>query len=218
LAPAPDASTAALGLDEQAASIQRPLPESRVNEARPVEASAPAVGGEIERPPPHDVGLPSAPPSSDVLTVPTTSRSSEPPLAVVTIQTGDTLPMLVRSVYGRVDDTLVDAVQLANTGVDRGRLPSPGQRLRFPPAEPAAMVHKLGDRRYVVHLFTTSDPMDQRIRKLSVDVGATGRMVRVIPVSLWTGCDNCYRVWIGEFTSQHEAEAVYRRVHPGNAA
>jgi phage tail protein X len=85
-----------------------------------------------------------------VLTVPVAAQSSERPVAVVTMQTGDTLPWLLHSVYGRVTHTVVDVVQLANPSLDGDRLRS-GQRLRFPPIEPSAMVHRPALRRPPPH-------------------------------------------------------------------
>jgi phage tail protein X len=162
--------------------------------------------------------VPSVPPSSDVLTVPTASRWPERAVAVVTMQKGDTLPWLLHNVYGRTDNTVVDAVQFANPGVNSADLLKSGQRLYLPPVEAAAMVYQLADRRYVVHLLTTSDPTDLRFRRLSADIAASGRKVRLVPVRLWTGCEACFRVWVGEFSSRGEAEAFYRHARPENAA
>jgi phage tail protein X len=159
--------------------------------------------------------VPSPRPFTDVLTVPAATRSLERPVAVVTVQTEDTLLWLLSSVYGRVDETVIDVVQLANPSV---ALPRAGERLSLPPVKSATMVHMLDDGRYVVHLLTTSDPADRRLRRLRPDILASGRKIRLVPVRLWTGCEACYRVWVGEFESRSEAEAFYRHVRPWDAA
>jgi general secretion pathway protein A len=208
------------GESGDAASLEPAAPEAEVTDTlRRESAVTPAdrTGVLRGRPGGEGAGIPSVPRSAEVLTVPAAAQSSERPVAVVTMQTGDTLPWLLHSVYGRVNHTVVDVVQLANPSVDGDRLRS-GQRLRFPPIEPSAMVHKLAERRYVVHVLTTPDPADRRVRKLSADIVASGRMVRLVPVRLWTGCGTCFRMWAGEFRSLDEAEGFYRRMRPGDAA
>jgi hypothetical protein len=94
----------------------------------------------------------------------------------------------------------------------------PGRRLYFPAIQPATMVHKLAEGRYVVHLLTAPNPASPVLQRLGNDVTAAGRLVRLVPVSLWTGCTTCVRVWAGEFSSEREAEAFYRRMHPEDRA
>ena len=183
-------------------------------------AAAPVVKTEasLARP---EVAVPESPsvlPSAALPPVPVASRPERAAVAVVTVNTGDTLSWLLYSVYGRADETVVDITQLANPDLDDVDQLRTGQRLRFPQLEPSAMIHKVADGRYLVHLLTTSKPADAQFRKLRADILSSGRTVRLEPVRLGTLRTTCYRVWVGEFTSSGEAEAFYRRVHPGEAA
>ena len=210
----------ATGLEAAATTPDLPM----IDRARAERAETPATLDEATSPPAavHErsasaTAIAPPPPSRDVLTVPTSIQFPERPLAVVTMQTGDTLPWLLQRVYGRVNRTVEDVVQLANSDV-HGGAPGPGRRLNFPPIEAATMVHKLAEQRYVVHLLTASDPMAPRVRRLSADATAAGRMVRLVPVNLWTGCDSCVRVWVGEFKTRPEAEGFYSRMRWDDAA
>ena len=183
-------------------------------------AAAPVVTTEtsLARP---EVAVPESPsvlPSAALPPVPVASLPERLAAAVVTVSTGDTLSWLLYSVYGRADETVVDIAHLANPDLDDVDQLKTGQRLRFPPLEPAAMIHKVADGRYLVHLLTTSKPADAQFQKLRADILSSGRTVRLEPVRLGTLRPTCYRVWVGEFPNPQEAEAFYRRVRPGEAA
>jgi type II secretory pathway predicted ATPase ExeA/phage tail protein X len=191
--------------------------------AQPAAESSPhpqAVAMTPEPSPPDEAMAAAPEPSPPGKAVAVTPEPSPPGKAVATatVQPGDTLSWLLYSVYGRADDTVVDLVQIANPGLADIDVLTPGQRLRFPPVEAGAMVHKTDNGRYAVHLLTTSDPTHPRFRKLRAEVRAAGRTIRFVPVRLGTGCETCYRVWIGNFPSRREAEAFYRRVNPEDAA
>jgi general secretion pathway protein A len=215
--------TAAVGLPAPAAVSGIRLgvaPEPAAPQPQVRSASGPELAV-VDRAPGHDVApdqpKAEAPTASDAAPPPVDPRS-DGPASIVTVNKGDTLSWLLYRVYGRADETVVDLVQLANPGLGDVDELRTGQRLRFPPLEPAEMIHKVADGRYLVHLLTTSKPTDSQFRKLRADILSAGRTVRLEPVRLGTLCTRCYRVWVGNFSSSREAETFYRRRSSGEAA
>jgi len=214
--------TAAVGLPAPAVS-SIPLgvaPEPTAPQPQVGSASGPRLTA-VDRVPGNDVTpeqpKAEAPAASDAVPPPVDPRP-QGPAPLVTVNHGDTLSWLLYSVYGRADETVVDLVCLANPGLGDVDQLSAGQRLRFPPLEPAAMIHKVADGRYLVHLLTTSKPADSQFRKLRADILSAGRTVRLEPVRLGTRRTTSYRVWVGDFSSPREAETFYRHRSSGEAA
>jgi phage tail protein X len=215
----PSAATAVPDGPEVGATIPSDPPAAEAARDNPSAASAVPDGPEVGATTPSDppAAEPPAQPRA-VAMVPESSPRPDKAATVATVRAGDTLSWLLYSVYGRADDTVVDIVQLANPGLADIDVLRPGQRLRFPSVEAGAMVHQSANGRYAVHLLTTSDPTHPRFRKLRAQVRASGRTIRFVPVRLGTGCEACYRVWVGDFSTRQEAEAFYRRVRPEDAA
>jgi type II secretory pathway predicted ATPase ExeA/phage tail protein X len=214
--------TAAVGLPAPAvSSIQLGVaPEPGAPQPLVTSGSGPELAV-ADRAPGNDVvpdqSKAEAPTASDAAP-PLGAPRSDGPASIVTVNTGDTLSWLLYSVYGRADETVADLVQRANPGLGDVDQLRTGQRLRFPTLEPAAMIHKVADGRYLVHLLTTSKPTDSQFRKLRADILSAGRTVRLEPVRLGTLRTTWYRVWVGDFSSSHEAETFYRRRSSGEAA
>jgi general secretion pathway protein A len=221
----PDQTGAAVGMAPSAVTI--PAPADVPAASPPAPPPAQVVSASREEPGPRaritradrtTDQLTAAPAVEGVSALPVATQPETPDASIVTVSTGDTLSWLLYSVYGRADETVVDLVQTANpslSDVDQIRI---GQRLRFPQLEPAAMIHKAGDGRYLVHLLTTSKPTDKQLRKLRAEIVSRGRTVHLETVHLGTLCATCYRVWVGNFSSSAEAETFYRRMHPREAA
>jgi hypothetical protein len=131
--------------------------------------------------------------------------------AEVVVQPGDILTKLVAERYGSADLTLLDFVKAANPEVANIDLLLVGQRLRFPPFEAQSRVHRADDLAYRLHLLTVWDTQDQAYRRARAAVERAGRQVYVVPVRL-SESETAYRVMVGPFTDQREAEGFYKNM------
>lgn len=151
--------------------------------------------------------------SSDPIEAPAPDTSALSPASSeehkVTVQRGDTLAALIIREYGRADYTLLDFVKMANSAVNTIDVIKDGQRIVFPPFQPSAMVRKMDNSSYVVHLFTMRHPKNPEFEKLQARLEESSRKVYVRPVHLADGRE-FYRVLVGDFTNVEQAETFYR--------
>jgi hypothetical protein len=149
--------------------------------------------------------------------VPVRSEEREPstPAAArradVVVGQGDVLSRLVAETYGRADLTMLDFVKTANPDVDNIDVLLVGQRLRFPPFEPRALVHRVDDSVYRLHLVTVWDTQGTTFQRVRASVAQASKQLYVTPVAL-TRSDTAYRVMVGPFGDRREAESFYRRM------
>jgi general secretion pathway protein A len=132
------------------------------------------------------------------------------PTREIEVRPGDTLAGLAFDVYGRVTYTLLDFVKLANPHIANVDEIVAGQRLRFPPFQPSAMVHEIDGPRFRVHLFTISDTELKRFATVRRELAAAGRVVEVTPVHLAGQAETWRRVTVGNFPTREEAERFVR--------
>jgi hypothetical protein len=136
-----------------------------------------------------------------------------PSVREVSVQKGDTLGALVLRAYGRADVTLLDHVKMANPTVDDINVIEVGKRLRFPPLDASRMVHRQGNAQYVLHLATVARLDSRVLEKLRAAVAEQGHKLYVVPIR-FTDDFEVYRVLVGDFDDQAQAEKFSRAVPP----
>jgi hypothetical protein len=138
------------------------------------------------------------------------SGESNKLLAEVVVQPGDNLATLTRRVYGRADPTLFDFVKTANPELENINALTVGQRLRFPPLEPEAMVHQGPGALYRVHLLTVLDTKEGEVETLQAKLAKLGYQLQVVPIRLTSEPQLWYRIMAGDFTDREQAARFYQ--------
>jgi len=129
----------------------------------------------------------------------------------VVVGPGDVLSRLVAETYGRTDLTMLDFVKAANPELANIDVLLVGQRLRFPAFEPRALVHRVDDSVYRLHLVTVWDTEGSTFSRVRTAVARSGRQLYVTPVAL-TRSETAFRVMVGPFGDRREAETFYRQM------
>lgn len=215
--PAPAANLAPASRPAPGAPVTAPAPRSAPVAAVPAPGALPAPAVEVSR-----TSAPAPDLSSERRRALDTGRAAvdEPRPAVLAprmrgavVRPGDTLGALVQDAYGRADFTLIDHVRMANPWITDVNLIEIGRRIVFPTFEPAQMVHRQGAAAYVVHVATISLAGTRTLDRLRSTAAAQRRKVYVVPVRFTTDFE-VYRVLIGDFEDQAQAESFSRAFRP----
>jgi hypothetical protein len=212
-APAPRPAEPAVTPPAPVADTPRAAPVPTASPSAPTERPSVQSPPSLPEPPGGRGSLGLAKPSAsvgqraaDVPAKPTGQRVSE-----VVVKPGDILSQLAAAHYGRADATILDFVKGANPGVENIDVLVVGQRLRFPPFEPRALVHRVDDSVYRLHVVTLWGTQTPTLQKLQGAANGAGRKLYIVPVALSLS-ETAYRVMVGPFDDRREAEAFYRNV------